>query len=692
MTRTYVMTGLLGAALWGCGGNNIPTPQGVVNRVELQSFAGPNACAELEKYIEDTAVLQMRTSLELQKEGGGGWWWGGDVMMGAPQAEAAGAAADSSRSAPSAYTTTNTQVAGVDEADFVKNDGTRIFVLSGGTLYASQSWPASALSLVGKLKIEGYPREMFLEENDRLVVFSSVWNRYPMDARYTGDACASLDCGYYYSNTVKVTVVDVSNLAAPKETQSFYLPGSYSNSRRVGSSVRLVLSDSFRFPPTMRWYPEYSEGLYEDKARLAREYDRLIAENEKLIRASSLTQWLPPSKVTTPDGQIHSVARACDSFHKTNAPTELGLLTIATLNLANPTQMTETNIIAHTGQVYASAKSLYVANGHWWWWPQPGQTTATYLHKFDLTDPDRAVYVASGKVEGTIVDQFSMDENAQGYFRIASTIASRVSELNNPWGRLETTNRLFVLKENAGALEVTGQSEELAKGERIFSARFTEDKGYVVTFRQVDPLFTFDLSDPTQPRKVGELKIPGFSTYIHPIDDGHLLTIGTFQPENPTDWRERHLQLSIFDVTDLANPRQTFTQQVGTAYGWSEAQYEHKAFNYFPARKLLAIPFFDWRWDARTSDEYWAGFTSDLRVFEVDPTTGFTPKGALSMKDLYTSYTDYGWYYYWTPMVRRSVMADEFVYAISDAGIRVADVANLASPIATVRFDRTVSQ
>src|SRR6185436_571832 len=141
---------------------------------------------------------------------------------------------------------------------------------------------------------------------------------------------------------------------------------------------------------------------------------------------------------------------------------------------------------------------------------------------------------------------------------------------------------------------VVGQSEQLAKGERLMSSRFIGDAAYLVTFRQVDPLFTFDLRDPTNPKKVGELKVPGFSSYIHPLGPGHLLTIGTFIPEDMPNWQGRRIQLSIFDVTDLKNPRQSHTITLGDASSYSEAQWEHKAFNYFAAKKLLAVPFSDW--------------------------------------------------------------------------------------------------
>jgi uncharacterized secreted protein with C-terminal beta-propeller domain len=278
-----------------------------------------------------------------------------------------------------------------------------------------------------------------------------------------------------------------------------------------------------------------------------------------------------------------------------------------------------------------------------------------------------------------------MDEDSNGFFRVATNINTVVAGPSLRWGGLNTTNRVSVLAERAGALRLIGQTEELSPGERITSVRFIGQRGFAVTFRQVDPLITIDLSDPEHPRKVGELIVPGFSTYIHPLDDRYLLTLGQYLPENG-DRRARAIKLSIFDVADLSRPIEKFTQLVGTAWGWSEAVYEHKAFNYFPDQKLLAIPFSDWN-STVNCGTYWCAFASDLRVFQIDPTSGIQFKGAVEMRDLYESAREPSWSYYWAPHVRRSVLADNVAYAISDAGIRVADVDSLSSAIRTIAFD-----
>ena len=665
--------------------SSIPKNQPVQLKARLESF---ESCSALESYIEDSAVLDMRSNMERTKpsywKGRGGWFENADGA-GSPMPTTNGGAPPSSPgSGPGNHTGTNNQVSGVDEADFVKNDGTRIFVLSGQKLYAHRSWPAESLRVESSLTLEGWPQQMFLHGN-KVVVFSGVAE--PSGGSSGGSSgmvdCAAMGpCGSGAAFT-KMTTVDVSDLAAPRVTDELYLPGGYHDARLAGSAARLVMRDSFRWPSGMRWWPDYSRELWDDQSRLEKEIDRLMAENERLIRASSLTQWLPEGRRKRPDGTVETFGYDCRDFHKTNAPTRLGLVTVASLDLDAQTFQPpgRVSLVTQPGEVYATANALYLATPHWWWWPEAGQTDHTYVHKLDLTQPHSASYVASATVPGHLLNQFSMDEH-QGVLRVATTISSRVAEPGNLWGRTETTNRLFTYAPEGGELKLLGQSEELAKGERIYSARFMGNKGYVVTFRQVDPLFTFDLSDPAHPRKVGELKVPGFSSYIHPVGDTHLLTMGMHVPENG-DWRARALKLSLFDVSDLANPRETFTQLVGTSYSWSESLYDHKAFNYFPAKGLVAIPFTDWTWG---SSDYWNSFVSELRVFRVDPSAGFTPVGAISMKDAYQVINQHQWSWVYMPNVRRSVMADDYVYAVTDAGVRVAHVSNLSQPLATTRF------
>jgi hypothetical protein len=240
-------------------------------------------------------------------------------------------------------------------------------------------------------------------------------------------------------------------------------------------------------------------------------------------------------------------------------------------------------------------------------------------------------------------------------------------------------------------------------GERLMATRFTGDTGYAVTFRYVDPLVTLDLKDPAHPKKVAELTLPGFSTYLQPIDANHLLAIGQDLPLDPSgrpDWSRRSVQLSLFDVGDLAHPTRTAQALVGTHSAYSEALWDHYAFNWYrpDASKpgLLAIPFGDWVQPGPGSP-WWSGFVSDVRVFSVDLATGIAPIGALGMGDVYIQQGSGDWTWWYRPWARRSVMATDqagqtFVYAVSDAGIRTAELTHLGTPLATALFPKAASR
>ncbi len=585
-------------------------------------------CAELERYLESRAIEQLRQQWTQRER----WYRYPFVLRGvgvpaptaAPSAaepRAEGAAAAKDGAGPTTYSQTNTQVQGVDEADFVKNDGKRIFVLSQGVLYLAKSWPVEDLRTVGALRIEGQPNEMFLGDDDRLVVFS-----------------ASLGS----RSTTKVTVVDVSRLEQPRVVDEKYLPGHYSSARRVGSAVRVVLTDGEQ--PWGHWYRGGHGSLEEAIAQ---------------VRQRNLSDYLPAATHVV-RGERRPLPTKCGEVFRPKGATQYGVVSVVTLDVNDASVFHRTMLLTAPGQVYASARSLYVASAQWWWRWSPRDGERTFVHRFDLTDPTRANYLASGVVRGHLLNQFSMDEDRSGFLRLAVT--------ESRFGRGETTvNKVLVLGRQGARLSVVGETEDLAPGERIYSARFFGDKGYVVTFRQVDPLFTIDLSNPYRPRKVGELKIPGFSTYIHPLDEDHLLTIGVDVPEGSN--RRGGVKLSVFDVSDFAAPKEKFVHVIQGSTG-SEAQHEHKAFNYFAAKRLLAIPAYG----------YVNGtYRSELQLFRVHPRFGIREKGSLSMSDMAQSHGH-------VPPVRRSIVADDFVYAISDSGIRAAEIEAPSDVVATALF------
>jgi len=651
-------------ALLGCSSNprGVPPNSNVDRNPRLSQVT---SCPQLETAIEDAVVLDMKSTLEQIRKGDGWIGRGGGVMT----PDAAGPApVTASAAGPSSYTTTNTQVAGVDEADFVQNDGTRIAVVAGGQLHLIRSWPAETMAEASTVDIEGWPRDLFLAGN-QAIVFSSVYVPRAIEGSHPICLAASPFCGYWASDTTKITTVDVTDLSSPKVTAEIFLPGAYQSARRIDQRVRIVLSDTLPFPDGVRFWPDLNPGASTDQRNKA--FDTLEAQNEDLIRARSLDDWLRKGKVRR-DGSIVDLGYSCTDFALSSAPTRPGLLTLATVDLDSDTLVGRTSVLAEPGNIYASKDTLYVATSHWWWWPSPGQGDATYVHAFDLTQPDRADYLGSGTVDGSVRDQYAMDES-QGALRVATTLSTRVDD-GTMWGTLKTSNRISVLTRAGSALHLTGQTEDFGANERAFGTRFLGSRGFVITARQIDPLFTFDLADPAHPKKVGELEMPGFIAYVHPIDDTHLLGVGR---EQDSSGGATKLKVALLDVTDLSAPKVLDTRLVGEGWSWSDALWDPKAFTWLGATQTLAIPFADFASNA---------FVSDLRLFHVDAATGIQPQGSLSMSDVFQTVSGQGWSWSWSPWVRRGILADGFVYALSDAGVRSARVADLPAWLTTVKF------
>jgi uncharacterized secreted protein with C-terminal beta-propeller domain len=626
---------------------------GIRDDVALRDF---RSCSELEDHIKGQALKDMNAQIDELIKGiyydsrGGG-------LPTAPGAAPAGAPVPAP-APPEArdFTTTNTQERDVDEADFVKNDGSRAFVLHDRQLVKLDTWPPESTRIAWTQPLEGYPIEMFLEGN-RVAVFSRV-NLSPV-LSHAGVALKALPCplARYVgcADGLKITVLDVGG-PDPSVLYELYLESGYVSSRRVGSSVRVVSTGGLRGPLLTYYLDSYAR----DRDSLRRAYERLRNRNADIIKSSSLDDWLPPS-VEVVDGRPRTLKPDCASFHASTAPTTLGLTTVTALNLTRPDAgVLFTSFLSPADEVYASRQSLYVTMRHYW---RPGARADqehTYVHKFDTaSDPLRIHYVASGGVPGRILDQFSLSED-KGSLRVATT------------QRLlgTVTNGVHVLQAQGGRLEQVGFVAGLAPGEQLYSSRFLGDRGYLVTYRVVDPLFTIDVSDPRQPRQIGELKVPGFSTYLHPIDQDHLLAIGRETTETNGRIRVIGLSLQVFDVSDFASPRLMHKQVFGTWGASSEAENDHKAFNYFPARGVLAIPFSDWT-QSRAD-----GFQSTLELFRVSLAGGIFPAGSVDHRDLNrpAAYQGYPWPY--SPRVRRSIMMEDFVYSISMGGVKVSPLEN----------------
>jgi len=433
------------------------------------------------------------------------------------------------------YSTTNIQVAGVDEADIVKNDGTYLYVASNdysanqNYVYILKADPQDP-RIIARITLDNntYLAGMYLsQDSSKLVVIGSEYQVYAMDALPSG-AEAMI---YPYRSEVKtfVNVYDVSDKVHPVLARNFTLSGSYFNSRMIGDYVYAVVSQ-----------PAY---VYENNVLpLPRVYaDTAVSE-------------IAPSKIYYSDTANYADV-ANNYFTYT---------TFIGLNVKDSGQelTNMTVLMGGASTMYVSLSNIYVTYPTW---SEGGDFTSIYRIS---VNKDALAFEAKGSVGGYVLNQYSMDEY-NGNFRLATTNMKET-----------TQNSVYVLNSNltiVGGLNL--QNTEVR--ETIQSARFMGDKAYIVTFQQKDPFFVLDLSNPAAPRMAGKLEIPGYSSYLHPYDENHVIGLGM---ENNT------LKLSLFDVTNVNAPTEMAKYIVQGDYSSSDALYEPKAFLFDKAKQLLVIP------------------------------------------------------------------------------------------------------
>ena len=373
---------------------------------------------------------------------------------------------------------------------------------------------------------------------------------------------------------------------------------------------------------------------------------------------------IPYYKTVDPNG-IESDSTplvAYDHFYKPSETSGGSIVTITTCDLDDPSGTIESSgVIADSHTIYASANAIYLASTRWndsaFDVNDSSDIYRTYLFKFDFTTKGVAC-TGAGSVKGKILNQFSLGEY-EDVLRIATTSGET-------WlGDGSISNNVFCLKIKDGTFAVSGKVENIAPGENIYAARFVGHRGFLVTFEVIDPLFTLDLSNPDHPEIVGELKVPGYSDYIHPLSDGYLLTIGKdVTLDEGIAWHQG-VQLSIFDIRNFKNPTLLYTEIIGDRGTHSEALFNHKAFTYWASNNLLAIPIDLYEIGSPNYPYDYGDYQySGLYVYEVSPEYGFTHLGTLR-----TNRSEYEYYSTWM----RGLFINEFVFAAGQNEIHSAE-------------------
>ncbi|NDC63945.1 MAG: hypothetical protein EBZ59_08200 [Planctomycetia bacterium] len=592
--------------------------------------------AKIETWYVDTAMAQWGRFLG---QDAAGWWWGPRRLFADGSAVAATATALASP-APD-FSGTNNQVAGVEEGDMVQTDGQRLYLIAGDGVDILDA-SAGGLAAESHVVTPGDERALFLR-GSRLTVISQESSWLPMVADGSTQVGRCIGWNYHWQPSVAVTIIDVSAAGGPAILETTRLDGWFVDARAIDGRVIVVAQDSFDIPapaiiaippatpvtpapvapedPTILpavalpaiwqgWWPGSDDGT------------RFVYEDEAAYRARLVKAWdaaaIPGYTVTAAGGGSSGELAVPGRTYLPVVPKDNSMLSVVTFDVdddvAGPDASTA--VAGISGSVYASRGSLYVwASSFGSWWDDTDTASTTNIYRFDLSD-DTIPLTSMGAVPGVAINQFSLDESDAGLLRVATTAG---------WGDAASSG-VFVLDASSGNLQTVGSVRGLARGERIYSVRFIGDRGYVSTFRQVDPLFVIDLSKPAAPRVVGQLKVPGFSSYLQPLDRTRLLGIG--RDVDPQTGSVRGLQLSIFDVADPTVPRRTSTYTFpGAGWdSWSAALWDHHALGWFEQQGILAIP---------VQQGGWSDGGNGLVVFKVDPgaAEAFTNLGRIDHTD-----------------------------------------------------------
>lgn len=512
---------------------------------------------------------------------------------------------------PDRVSETNVQESGVDEADILKiDDAGRIYVLSRAGLSIVSAFPPEALGAQDPVTLDlaagqaGFEAsELFLDEDSgRVVVLGS---------RFAD--------GVAYAVTV---FVDISSPQAPMETGRIEVEGYGLQARRIGRRVHRVSRYDVPRPDWLYANDGTLADLRSDYFSAQSGGDQTAADRIRQdVRArigarlqdQGVTGLLPQLATQAAGGPRSATALDCAGLSAPEVTTGLGLAVIDSFDLDGSNRAT-TAVINNAYTVYASAQNLYLAQSSFGWFFAPVQDEETVVYRLQLSDSGAAQYRGLGKVPGSLLNRFALSEHA-GHLRVATTESAFAS------GRDESLNHLWVLDADGEDLPTVASVQGFAPGERIQGARFNGERGYVVTFRQIDPLFAFDLSDPLAPRIASELKIPGFSSYLAPLGPDYLLTVGR---DGTDEGLTGAVAVQLFDVRDLEDVRQiaSLAPPVGEAgYSYSSAEYDPHAFGYFADTDgsatpgTLSIPLISY---GATDAERFAGFL----VMRVDPVAG----------------------------------------------------------------------
>lgn len=626
----------------------------------------------------------------------------GGVFMGLAEkslsAASPGGMSDTNAIYSSDFSTTNVQVEGVDEADFVKNDGKYIYVVEQNKLVIVDAYPANDASIISKTEIKGQVQNMLVNEN-RLVLFT-----VDSEKGYSIPQYDFMPREIYLQKTHAI-VYDITDKKNPKAAEDYSINGYYFESRMIGDYIYFIVKDGVNYynnwinTPVVKdiankvaslpiYYfdnPEYNyefntvaafnikEGNLDAKTFMMGYSDTLYVSKDNIYIAykknmpyiyymdQNENKFFEVVVPLLPD-EVQSkikIIKNDDSLSSSQKGTKISGILEDMYN--NMDENAKNNLIKNI----ETAVEEYDIK-------QEQERRKTIIHKISI-DKGKIEYKAKGEISGDLLNQFSMDED-NGNLRVATTTYVYV-------GKSTMYNNVYVLDEG---MNIAGKLEDIAPDERIYSTRFIGNRLYMVTFKRIDPLFVIGLENPEKPEILGELKIPGYSDYLHAYDENHIIGIGKETEGN--EWggvSVKGVKLALFDVSDVKNPKQLDKYEIGDAGSDSEALNDHKAFLFDKSKNILVIPVRETK--GRSYNEKYGYYDWNVwqgaYVFGVTPDSGFEVKGRITHNEGKTND-------YWNDpnAVRRSLYIDDTLYTISNKMIKMNDLNNIDKEINKVEL------
>ena len=546
------------------------------------------------------------------------------------------------------YSPTNVQVAGVDEADTVKTDGEYIYLVTGNNISILRAYPASQAQLVSTLAISDMTPVGIFVDGDRLVVLGTQ--------SATSQQLINGTDVYFTNTTTTAQIYDISNRADPKLLTTFTTSGNYFGSTMIGDFVYLIASEP---------------AFYTDQPESNVTIDMV---NIPKLGVNGNTTEVLPSEI----------------YYSNTTDNYFVFTTIVALNIENTaeTPSYKTLTLGGTSAIYISLNNIYIT------FPEQDQTLIYRVHiDNSIINPE-----AKGEVPGSVLNQYSMDEY-NGYFRIATTNTTWTTSMINVTGTptvsgqaINTTiifatvqltapateHNVYVLDQN---LNILGKLENIAPNENLEAANFVGNRCYLVTFQNTDPLFVIDLTDPTEPAILGNLSIPGYSNYLYPYDDNHLIGVGKETSEADQGYFAWYqgIKVAIFDVSNVSNPIQMANYTIGDRGSDSPVLSDPKAFLFDESQNLLVIPVLvatinqsQYPNGEVPPSAYGQPVWQGAYVFNLTLSEGLVFRGGITQIDDDISISNSNYY------VQRSLYIDNVLYTVSNTEVQLNSLDDLA--------------